>query len=131
MDYRALRRILDQLIQRRLERLRGLFDDLPLRSRWQWNPHLRLQLLQPVERRSGAVLELSDHRRGGFIVLIRPHAFWLLRCKDLPTRTATQPLQRVDRSSKRCLADNSHQYLRLFLPVNIALAALRAAVSMR
>jgi hypothetical protein len=32
MHYRALRRLPDQLIPRRLERMRSFFDDLPLRS---------------------------------------------------------------------------------------------------
>jgi hypothetical protein len=33
MDYRALRRLPDQLIPRRLDQLRCFFDDLPLRGR--------------------------------------------------------------------------------------------------
>ena len=108
MHHIVLCRLPDQLIQRRFERLRGLFDDLPLRSRRQRDTHLRFQLLQPVERSSGAVLELSDHRRGRFIVLIRPHPFRLLRREDLTAGSATQPFQRVNGSCQRRLADNSH-----------------------
>ncbi len=83
----------DQLIPRRLERLRSFFDDLPLRSRRQRDTHLGFQLFQPVERRPGAVLQLGDHRRGRLIVLIRPHSFRLLGREHLPAGPAAQPLQ--------------------------------------
>ena len=84
MDYRALRRLPDQLIPRRLYHLRSFLDDLPLRSRRQRDTQLSFQLFQPVERRPSTVLQLGDHRRRRFIILIRPHSFRLLCCEHLP-----------------------------------------------
>ncbi len=54
-----------------------------------WNPHLCLQLFQPIERSSGAILELGDHRRSRLIVLIRSHSFRLLGREHLAARAAT------------------------------------------
>ena len=129
MDHLALRRLADQFVTRRLDRLRGFLDDLPLRSRRQRNAQLLFQLLQPVERRTAAVLELSDHGRGRFIVLILAHAFGRLRGEHLSTGAATQTLQRVDRDCKRSLAGDAHQQLRLLLRIDVALPALRTAIA--
>ena len=93
MDHRALCRLPDQLIPRRLDYLRNFFGDLPLRGRRQPDAQLAFQLFQPVERRSGTVLELGDHRRSRFIVLIRTHSFRLLRREHLPAGPAAQPFQ--------------------------------------
>jgi len=57
----SLRRLPDQLVTRWFNQMPGPCDDLPLRGRWQRNTQPLLQLLQPVERRADAVLELSDH----------------------------------------------------------------------
>ena len=49
VQHLALRRLPDQLIPRRLDQLRGLLDNLPLRRRRQRDPQLAFQLFQPVE----------------------------------------------------------------------------------
>ena len=93
MDHRALCRLPDQLIPRRLDHLRCFLDDLPLRGRRQRDTQLAFQLFQPIERSSGAVLELGDHRRRRLIVLIRPHSFRLLCREHLPAGATAQPFE--------------------------------------
>ena len=93
MDHRALCCLPDQLIPRRLDHLRSFLNYLPLRGRRQRDTQLALQLLHPVERSSGTVLELGDHCRRCFIVLFRSHSFRLLCREHLPTGTAAQPLE--------------------------------------
>ena len=65
----------DQLVTRWFDQMRSLLDDLPLRGRGQRNPQLFFQLLQPMERRPTAVLELSDHGRRRLIILILAYAY--------------------------------------------------------
>jgi hypothetical protein len=58
--------------------LRRSPDDLSLRGRRKRRPQISLELLQPVERRSAAVLKLRDQRPGRLAVLLGPHSFRLL-----------------------------------------------------
>ena len=109
--------------------MRSLLDDLPLRGRGQRNPQLFFQLLQPMERRPTAVLELSDHGRRRLIILILAYAFRFLGCEHLPAGTAAQPLQRIDSGRQRRLTGDANQYLRFLLPVYVALPALRTSIS--
>jgi hypothetical protein len=89
VDYLSLRHLPDQLIARRLGQLRGLLHNLLLGCRRQRNPEVTFQLLQPGEWDPAAVLELRHHRCRSLIVLIRTDSFRLLRCKCLPTGSAT------------------------------------------
>lgn len=97
----ALRRLPDQLVTSRFDRSRSPLDDLSLRGRRQRYAQLLFQLLQPVARSAAAILELRDHGRGRFIVLILVHAFRRLGREYLPAGAAAQPLQRVLRRGKR------------------------------
>jgi hypothetical protein len=55
---------------------------------------LCFQLLQPRKRRAGTVLELGDHCRRRFIVLLRSQTLRFLGCEHLPAsaRSATAPV---------------------------------------
>src|SRR5690242_338397 len=55
MQHCTLRRLTDQFLVRRFDRLRGFLDNLPLRRCWQRNAQLVLQTLQPIERNATAV----------------------------------------------------------------------------
>ena len=54
-------------------------------------PLLAATVGKPVERSSGTVLELSDHSRRRFVVLIRSHPIRLLCREHLPAGAAAQP----------------------------------------
>jgi len=130
VQHLALGRLPDQLLARRFDHLGQVFDNLPLRRRWQWNSQLALQFLQPVERHAASVLELRDHRARCLVVLFRTHALWLLRRKHLPAGATTQPFQRIDSGRQRRLSNNPHQHFWLLLPIHIALAAIRTTLAM-
>src|SRR5215469_10538776 len=89
---------------------------------------MTLELFQPVEWGSTAILELRDHRGRGRVVFFRTYSFRFLCGKHLSAGTAAQPLQRVDSGRQRRLPNNPHQHFRLFLPVYVAFLALRAAI---
>jgi hypothetical protein len=93
VNHFALRRLPNQLIPCRFDQRRSLLHNLPLRRRRQRNAELIFQLFQPVERSSTAVLEQRDHRCGRLVVLLRAHAFRLLRGEHLPAGAAAQPIQ--------------------------------------
>ena len=129
MRHFALRRLANQLLVRRLDRLRGFLDDVPLRGCRQRNAQLFFQTLQPVKGNAAAVVELRDHCRRRFVVLLRTHAFRLLGREHLPAGIAAQPLQFVDRGRQRRLTDDPHQRPGFLLQVDVAAGALRAAIA--
>src|SRR5579863_4659310 len=90
---------------------------------------MSLQLFQAIERRPATILELGDHRRRCFVVLLRADAFRYLSREDLSACSAAQSFQRVDRGRQRRLSDDPHQYFGLFLPVDIALPTLRTPIT--
>src|SRR5215475_5953632 len=92
----ALRGLPDQFIPRRLEQIRHLLRDLPLRRRRQWHPQALLHLLQPVERHPRAILQFRDHRSRHLVVLFRSHLLWLRSREHRATTPAPQALQLVD-----------------------------------
>ena len=125
----ALRRLPDQFVTCRLDYFRGFLHDLPLRGRGQRNAQQLFQFLQPMEGHSAAILQLRDHRRRGFVVLFRAHAFRLLCREHLSAGVAAQPFQFIHRSCQRRLAHDPHQHFRLFLFVHIAASAVRATIA--
>jgi hypothetical protein len=88
-----------------------------------------LQLFQTIERRPATILELGDHRRSRFVVLLRADPFWLFSREDLPAGSTAQSFQRVDRGCQRRLSHDPHEHLGLLLPVDVAFPTLRAAIA--
>ncbi len=127
MQHLALRRLVDEFITRRFHQLGGVGDHFPLSGRRQRDAQQLFHPLQPVKRHAAAVLQLRDHSRGRFVIFLRPHARGLLSREDLPAGIAAQPLQFINGCGQRCLPHDPHQGLGLLPPVDLAVAAFRAA----
>ena len=104
VQHLALRRLPDQLIERRSEARRHRLHDVPLGRGRQRDAQVPLQAIEAVERQSAAVLQEPDHAAGRGVVL--PVAGPLgRRCgEDLAAQVAAQLLQLVDLRRQRAAA---------------------------
>ena len=71
VQHLPLRRLPDQLVERRSEARRDRLHDVPLGRGRQRDPQVPLQAFEAVERQSAAVLQQPDHAAGRGVVLRR------------------------------------------------------------
>ena len=106
----ALRRLPDQFLVRRADRLRGLGDQLPLRGRRHRDTQIALQLLDAVKRQPAAVLESRDHGGRTRIVLLGADPVGGRGREHFSAQIAAQPFELVERGRQRCHAADAHQH---------------------
>jgi len=129
VQYAALRRLPDQLLQRRADPLRGGHQEFPLRRGGQGHAQLLLQPFQPVKGHSRTVLHQGDHGHGRGIVLVRARRRRCVSGENLPAGIAAQPLHLAHGGLQRRVPYKSDQRGWLFLAIHFSAAAFRAKVA--
>ena len=112
VQHLALRRLPDQLVERRSEVRRDRLHDVPLGRGRQRNAQVPLQAIEAVERQPAAVLQQPDHAAGRGVVLPSAGLGGRGRGEDLAAQVAAQLLQLVDRRRQRRLPGDPHQHAR-------------------
>jgi hypothetical protein len=107
-----LRRLPDQLRERRSEVQRDGLHDVPLGRGRQRDSQVPLQAFEAVERQSAAVLQQPDHAAGRGIVLRLAGLLGRIRGEDPAAQMAAQLLQPVDLRRQRRLPGDPHEHAR-------------------
>ena len=125
----ALRGLPNQFVARRLDELRLVFHNLPLRRGGQWDAQCLFQLFQTIKRHSAAVLEQRDHGGGGLVVFFRADAFRFRRGEHFAAQVAAQTIQLIHGGRQRSLSHDAHQRPRFFLRIDFPFFTARAGIA--